>query len=266
MSSVAAQPVQPEQPVGITAPMLTQPQAIRRSPDEVYTHRLALAAAVKKFVRKKPNLRIIVEGKKYPLAAVWIFCAACDGTTAMITKTEELINDERLEMGYLSIAHAIDATGRIQSGAEATCLCAEPDWQGKPSFQIRSMSETRSVSKVLSILYKDVMVLAGFEPTPAEEMGAGSGGKRGREITTPCYECGANKVTKKRGLTMRKQWGKELCIDCEKKIKQDHADKITAPLNDPRQVSEFIATAKQRKASGGQPVVALLDTEKEDIA
>ena len=38
-------------------------------------------------------------------------------------------------------------------------MCSEPDWEGKPSFQIRSMAETRSCSKVLSNLYRYVMVL-----------------------------------------------------------------------------------------------------------
>ena len=49
-------------------------------------------------------------------------------------------------------------------------MFAEPDWQGRPSHMVCSMAETRAVSKVLSLLYKDVMAMAGFEPTPAEEM------------------------------------------------------------------------------------------------
>lgn len=39
-----------------------------------------------------------------------------------------------------------------------------------PLFQLRSMAQTRATSKVLSILLKWVVVLAGFKPTPAEEV------------------------------------------------------------------------------------------------
>lgn len=39
-----------------------------------------------------------------------------------------------------------------------------------PLFQLRSMAQTRATSKVLSILLKWVVVLAGYKPTPAEEV------------------------------------------------------------------------------------------------
>ena len=181
----------------------------------------------------------------------------------MVTRTEEILTDDRKEMGYLSIAHAIDRTGRVISGAEATCMCAETEWAGRPSFQIRSMAETRSCSKVLANLYRDIMTMAGLCSTPAEEMGGPSESRR--EITTPCYECG-NKVTKKRSLETRRKWGKELCLECEKLIHAKKGEELTAPLNDSKQVGEFIEKAKQRKANGGQPVVAVLDAEKEEIA
>ena len=39
-----------------------------------------------------------------------------------------------------------------------------------PLFQLRSMAQTRACSKALSNLFKWVVVLAGYKPTPAEEM------------------------------------------------------------------------------------------------
>lgn len=40
----------------------------------------------------------------------------------------------------------------------------------KPLFQLRSMAQTRASSKVLSLVFKWVVVLAGYNPTPAEEV------------------------------------------------------------------------------------------------
>ena len=264
MNSLPAAPAQPEAPTGITPPSLIQAAPIRRSPIEHAAHRAALAATVKKFVRKNPKLRIVLDRKRYPLAPVWVFCAACDGVTAMVTKTEEILSDDRLELGYSSIAHAIDASGRVISGAEARCMFAEPDWQGRPSHMACSMAETRAVSKVLSLLYKDVMAMAGFEPTPAEEMPRQ---ERTPKLTTMCEKCDCpNKISDKRRQQTRKKYGKALCVDCEKKQLEAESLALTAPLNDSKQVGEFIEKAKQRKANGGQPVVAVLDAEKEEIA
>lgn len=264
MSESVALPAQPETPAGIQPPTLTAPGALD-SPKLILKRRKEVARAVKQFVRENPSMRLMVEGKKYPFIPVWQFCAACFGVTAMVTKTEELLTDDRKEMGFLSIAHALNHQGRVISGAEATCMCSESEWSAKPSFQLRSMAETRSCSKVLSNLFRDVMVMAGLCPTPAEEMGGPQGGKRDRDITTPCYECG-NKVSKVRALAMRKKHGKELCVPCEKKMHAAEGEKMTAPLNDPARVEEFISQAKQRKANGAQPIVAIMDAEREEIA
>ena len=265
MSSVPAQSVQPAEPTGITVPVLTNAKVIRAEVGDIFTRRKEVARAIEKFVRAQPDLKIKIEKEDYAKAPVWTFCAACFGVTIMVTLSEELLTDDRQEMGYHAIANAIDANGRVISTADAACMCSESDWAGKPSFQLRSMSETRAATKVCSLLYKDVMVLAGFSPTPAEEMNGASGPRRDREITTPCNDCG-NKVSKKRALTSRRQWGKEICLDCEKILKEREADGIMAPLADAAKVSEHITKVKQRKANGGQPIVAALDAGKDDVA
>jgi hypothetical protein len=264
MSSLPVQPAQPTGPEPIQPPTLTVPLAPElEHPKALLKRSKEVARAVKQFIRENRSMQLTIEGKKYPRAEVWQFAATCFGVTPMVTNTEELLTDDRKEMGYLAIAHAIDRTGRVISGAAAACMCSEPDWAGKPSFQIRSMAETRSCSKVLRNLFGYVMVMAGLCPTPAEEMGPGESQRR--EITTPCYECG-NQVTKKRALAMRRKHGKELCITCEKKMHDTEGERLTAPLNDPKQVAGYVAQVRQRKASGGQPIVAAMDAGKEEIA
>jgi len=207
------EPIQPPT-VGATTinaalePKLDTPRAMLKRRKEV-------ARAVKQFVRENKSMQLTIDGKKYPRAEVWQFCGACFGVTPMVTKTEELLTDSREEMGFLAIAHAINAAGRVISGAEATCMCSEADWAGKPSFQLRSMSETRACSKVLRNIFGDVMVMAGLCPTPAEEMGQPQREER-EKSGTPCYQCG-NAVSAKRAASMKKKYGKSLCLDCEKK-------------------------------------------------
>jgi hypothetical protein len=262
MSQSVTPPAMPENPTPIqppalgvkVAPGIESPKALLKRSKEV-------AREVKRFAKEHPTLTVMYDRKPFPCREIVQFCSACFGVTAMVTSTEEVISDHGQELGYVAVAHAIDATGRVVSGAEAACMYSELDWEGKPSYQLRSMAQTRACSKVLCNLFAYVLRMAGFHPTPAEEMGGPPrGGKREREITTPCYECG-NKVSKKRSLETRRKFGKELCLPCEKKLHEVEGEKILEPLNDPKQVAAHVAQVKARKkkASGAQPIVAALD-------
>src|SRR6185437_14382005 len=58
----------------------------------------------------------------------------------------------------------------VISSAEAMCLNDEPNWKSKPMFQLKSMAQTRACAKALRNVLAWVVVLAGYAPTPAEEM------------------------------------------------------------------------------------------------
>jgi hypothetical protein len=264
MTQSVALPVLPVNPSPITPPTLTAPiTSGLETPKALLKRSKEVAKAVKRYAKENPGLTIQFERKPYPCREIVQFCAACFGVTAMVTRTEEVISDDGKELGFIAIAHAIDAAGRVVSGAEAACMYSEPDWGTKPSYQLRSMAQTRACSKVGCNLFAYVLRMAGFCPTPAEEMGPSE--KRERDITTPCYECG-NKVSKVRALAMRRKHGKELCIPCEKKLHEAAGNKILEPLSDPRQVSEHIAQVKKRKANGAaQPIVAIMDAAREEL-
>jgi len=59
---------------------------------------------------------------------------------------------------------------RVLTAAEAACLFAEGNWKGRDDFAVRSMAQTRAASKAMAFALRWVMVLAGYEGTPAEEM------------------------------------------------------------------------------------------------
>ena len=63
--------------------------------------------------------------------------------------------------------------GVQQGKGKGTSQSAEKVQVGEtatPLFQLRSMAQTRACAKALSNLFKWVVVLAGYRPTPAEEM------------------------------------------------------------------------------------------------
>ena len=79
------------------------------------------------------------------------------------------------EGGWEAKAVLKDWGGNVVAGAEAECgTLGDSNWLGRPSFQQRSMAQTRAVGKVCRIALAWVVVLAGYAPTPAEEMDTGS--------------------------------------------------------------------------------------------
>lgn len=61
-------------------------------------------------------------------------------------------------------------TGVEVGGAEAYCMNDENNWKNKPKFQLASMAQTRAGSKALRQILGFVVALAGYSPTPVEEM------------------------------------------------------------------------------------------------
>jgi hypothetical protein len=266
MGSLPNQPAQPANPEPIQPPGLTQVPPDLEPPKALLKRSKEVARAVKQFIRENRSMQLTIEGKKYPRAEVWQFGAACLGITAMVTKTEEVISDKGEELGFVSIAHALNSAGRVISGAEAACMHSEQEWQGQPSFKLRAMSQTRACSRVLRHVLAYVMVMAGLCPTPAEEMGIPESGRK-RELKTPCgkSDCG-NSISEKRRNDTRRKYGTALCIACEKRWNEEKGKAIIAPLNDPKQVDAHIAQVRARKANGGQPILAAMDAGEEEIA
>ena len=98
-------------------------------------------------------------------------------------------------IGYEAAADAVlVSSGQIISAGEAMCLNDEERWSTRPKyewqtneetgrrhrvligeervplFQLRSMAQTRACAKALRNVLSWVVVLAGYRPTPAEEM------------------------------------------------------------------------------------------------
>lgn len=104
---------------------------------------------------KKPH--VFVEG--------WQFLASQFGLIPDVEWTKELDNgwEARACLRRLS-------DGMVIAHGDGECRRDEGNWKNRDSYAIRSMAQTRAVSKVCRIALSSVMVMAGFNATPAEEM------------------------------------------------------------------------------------------------
>lgn len=75
-----------------------------------------------------------------------------------------------IEGGYMARAIARTLDGREIAAAEAQCTRSESFWSGQTDNAIQSMAQTRALGKALRSGLGFLVVLAGFEATPAEEM------------------------------------------------------------------------------------------------
>lgn len=73
--------------------------------------------------------------------------------------------------GFKAKAQVVnEKTGLVVGGSEALCMSDEYNWKSKPKFQLASMAQTRAGSKALRQILGFVVALAGYNPTPLEEM------------------------------------------------------------------------------------------------
>ena len=117
------------------------------------------------FGGQKPH--VFVEG--------WQFLASQFGLIPDIEWSKELDTGDGWE-ARATLRRLID--GAEIAHAEAECRRAEGNWKDRPSYAIRSMAQTRAVSKVCRVALSSVMVMAGYAATPAEEMDGMTGSKQ----------------------------------------------------------------------------------------
>jgi hypothetical protein len=77
-----------------------------------------------------------------------------------------------IERGWEARAVARTMAGATVGAAEAMCTRGERTWSNRDEYAIRSMAQTRALSKALRLPLGFIVELAGFAATPAEEMDA----------------------------------------------------------------------------------------------
>jgi hypothetical protein len=142
--------------------------AIQRPPAKVLEEAGQAAKALQHVIdnKRKP---VKFNGETYLEFEDWQTVGRFYGITAKVRDTKFVQYDK--VSGFEASADALlVSSGQIISSADAMCLNDERNWSGKPMFQLRSMAQTRACAKSLRNVLAWVVVLAGYKPTPAEEM------------------------------------------------------------------------------------------------
>ena len=150
------------------APINRDLPIMRRDPVEVLQEASRAARALKSVVDKKEK-KVMIRGEVYPEIEDWQVIGNFYGLVASVDWTKRVEIDGA--KGFESRASVLRmADGVRVSSAESLCLDSEARWKGKDAFAIKSMAQTRACSKAFRTILSWVIVMAGYKPTPAEEM------------------------------------------------------------------------------------------------
>lgn len=133
-------------------------------------------AIILKGIVKDAGLARRIGPKEYLEYEAWLTIARFNMCTP-VTKWTRAIERPGYEMtvdgrawGYECLVEVHNANDQVIASAEGMCTRAESKWRGRDDYAIRSMAQTRTAGKALRSVFSWVVVLAGYAPTPAEEM------------------------------------------------------------------------------------------------
>lgn len=169
-----------------TGVIVAAPDELRltRAPDVILKEAQKAAAALKDVLDKKPR-KVIMGGEQYLEFEDWQTLGRFYGVTAKEVGEATFVEFGGIK-GFRASAVAVRSDGVEISAATAYCLTDEPRWVSRPKydkgehvgeepvpvFQLASMAQTRANAKALRNVLSWVAVLAGYRPTPAEEIDA----------------------------------------------------------------------------------------------
>jgi hypothetical protein len=107
-----------------------------------------------------------ISGKKYPKVEAWTTMGSLVGVMPREVSVVQMVDgsyEAHVELVNVS-------TGVVLGGASAICGIEEKKWGSVDRYARRSMAVTRATAKAFRLSFSWVMMLAGYQPTPAEEM------------------------------------------------------------------------------------------------
>src|SRR3972149_7962057 len=153
-----------ESPDIVAVPNQVQLGTIQMRPEDVIARASAIATELAKIIRDK-HLSVRIRDKDYVKVEAWTTMGAILGVIPRERETRPI--DSGFE-SYVDLIRPSD--GVVVGGASAICSWDEPTWKNRDPYAVRSMAITRATSKAFRLGYSWIVVLAGYSPTPAEEM------------------------------------------------------------------------------------------------
>lgn len=163
-------PEQPERMVQVVPPQALSPVLSNKNPAQMIEAAQEVARALVPVIEQQRLYTVIQTSqgpKKFVHAEGWTTMAAMLGLFAHV-KSQRVPHESACI--YEATAELRTLSGHVVCVGDSMCSSLESLWENRDEFQIRSMAETRSVGKVCRIGLSWIIKLAGYEPTPAEEM------------------------------------------------------------------------------------------------
>jgi hypothetical protein len=132
-------------------------------PLEIIGKATRIAEALSKVLRDQ-KLTSNISGREHVRVEGWTLLGTMLGVHPVVEWTRPVSD------GWEARVEARTLAGAVVGAAEAECLRTERTWKSRDDYALRSMAQTRAVSKALRGPLGFVVTLAGFEATPAEEM------------------------------------------------------------------------------------------------
>lgn len=208
---------------------------VSMQPAEVVEQATVAAQTLKKVLEGKAK-KVLINGEQYLEFEDWQTLGRFYGYTVAATETTEIWREGKL-IGFSAKA-VVYQNGQIASNAESSCMRDEPNWKTRPEFMLKSMAQTRACAKALRNVLAWVAVLAGYKPTPAEEMD----GLNGANNDQPASEKQVNFIS---NLLEQKGYNEE-----------DIKKKYGVPLKEltKNQASQIIENLQKAPARGSEEV------------
>ena len=136
-----------------------------RTPHDVIVQATSIATELAGIIRKN-KLANVIQGRQYVRVEGWSTMGAMLG---ILPREKEV--KRREDGGYEASIELIRTTdGMIVGGASALVGIDEKTWGNRAEYARRSMAITRATGKAYRLGFSWIMTLAGYEPTPAEEI------------------------------------------------------------------------------------------------
>jgi len=130
------------------------------------------AKALVKAITGNPQLKVAISGRDYIKVEGWQTLGAMTKVdhVEVVWCREYTAPGAEKASGWEARVEVRDRNGNVRGTGEAMCVRTEKSWANRDEFAIRSMAQTRAMGKAYRMALSYVVSLAGYEPTPAEEM------------------------------------------------------------------------------------------------
>lgn len=143
------------------------------TPDEVISNATGIATSLAKIIKDK-KLAKQIQGREYVQVEGWTTLGAMLGVTP---RHLEELSKQLSDGGFQETVELVRINdGFVIGRATAICGVDEKDrngkstWGSRPVYARKSMAITRATGKAYRLAFSWIMVLAGYEATPAEEI------------------------------------------------------------------------------------------------